>query len=195
MAARLRLCRFYPFIRSTSLNLLTYAKWIPALIFFNDQVGELAIVGGPSMYPYLNEGFDRTLTKDICWVSKLSPSFSPKFFTSPSSATGLKRGMVISLRSPSQPEVYAIKRVVGLPGDTVVTRKPYPTPTALVPAGHIWVEGDNARWSLDSNTYGPVPLNLVKGRVTWVVWPWRNWGAIRWAEWRSKTVVFKGPED
>ncbi len=34
-----------------------------------------------------------------------------------------------------------------------------------VPAGHVWVQGDNLAHSLDSRVYGPVPLALVKGRV------------------------------
>ena len=51
-----------------------------------------------------------------------------------------------------------------------------------LPPQHIWVEGDNqaeeARWSLDSRTYGPVPVGLVVGRVERVVWPWGRRGEI-----------------
>lgn len=53
----------------------------------------------------------------------------------------------------------AIKRVVALEGDEVVTKKPYPFMTEVVPQGHVWVEGEHPeseRWSMDSNCYGPV---------------------------------------
>lgn len=204
MVFRHQLRTHTPFIRSTTHKLLVFTTWIPALIFFNDHIGEHAFIEGPSMYPYINADHNRSLSQDICWVSKLPPSFFLWPFTKNNqnnqnskddSQAGLKRGMIVSFRSPNHPEVYAIKRVIALPGDTVVTRKPYPVERAVVPDGHMWVEGDNGRMSLDSNTYGPVPVNLVEGRLTWVVWPWRSWGRIRWWEWRCKTVVVKGPDD
>eukprot|EP00965_Chrysotila_dentata_P191439 6174528-Pleurochrysis_carterae.AAC.2 len=40
-----------------------------------------------------------------------------------------------------------------------------------VPKGHIWVEGDNANNSNDSNTFGPVAAGLVEARVEAKVWP------------------------
>ncbi|KAJ0610820.1 putative signal peptidase I [Helianthus annuus] len=40
-----------------------------------------------------------------------------------------------------------------------------------VPEGHCWVEGDNSAFSSDSRTYGPIPLGLIRGRVTHVIWP------------------------
>lgn len=97
-------------------------------------------------------------------------------------------------RSPSNPEVESVKRVIGLEGDIVFTRKPYPYPHATVPSGHIWVEGDgghNGKDSLDSNYYGPISMNLVTGRVTYALWPWRTFGPINWWEWKPKTRVIK----
>lgn len=58
----------------------------------------------------------------------------------------------------------AIKRVVALEGDTVITKAPYPFATEKVPPGHVWVEGDHPesdRWSNDSNHYGPVSATLA----------------------------------
>lgn len=34
-----------------------------------------------------------------------------------------------------------------------------------IPQGHVWLEGDNKARSLDSKTYGPVPIGLTEGRV------------------------------
>ena len=97
-------------------------------------------------------------------------------------------------RSPLHPEVEAVKRVIGLEGDVVFTRKPYPYQHATVPSGHIWVEGDGGhggKSSLDSNYYGPISMNLVTGRVTYALWPWRSAGPINWWEWKPKTKVIK----
>lgn len=49
-----------------------------------------------------------------------------------------------------------------------------------VPLGHCWVEGDNARRSTsDSNKLGPIPLALVTGRVTRIVWPPARFGRMQ----------------
>jgi len=63
---------------------------------------------------------------------------------------------LVADRSPKDPEKMLIKRVIGIEGDTVFTRPPYPFKTAVVPVGHVWVEGDDGVHSIDSNTYGPV---------------------------------------
>jgi inner membrane protease subunit 2 len=92
------------------------------------------------------------------------------------------------------PEVEVVKRVIGLEGDIVYTRAPYPYPTAKVPEGHIWVEGDggaNGKQSLDSNTYGPVSMSLVTGKITHVLWPWASFGRVNYEDWRGKTKVIK----
>jgi hypothetical protein len=35
----------------------------------------------------------------------------------------------------------------------------------VVPKGHVWLEGDNPSWSIDSRVYGPVPVNMVEGKL------------------------------
>lgn len=77
----------------------------------------------------------------------------------------------------------SVKRVIGLEGDVVHTRKPYPTPYVRVPPGHMWVEGDAGEGkSLDSNTYGPVSIGLVTGQLTHILLPWEKAGRVRWWE-------------
>ena len=41
----------------------------------------------------------------------------------------------------------------------------------VVPQGHVWVEGDNPLFSIDSRHYGPVTLENVCGRVIYRLWP------------------------
>ena len=76
-------------------------------------------------------------------------------------------------RSPTDPTKQVGKRVIALEGDEVITRPPYPRPREVVPFGHVWVEGDNAdpRRTIDSNWFGPVPKNLIIGKVSALVWP------------------------
>ncbi|CAE7028302.1 Mitochondrial inner membrane protease subunit 2 [Pyrenophora teres f. teres] len=52
----------------------------------------------------------------------------------------------------------------------------------VVPYGHVWLEGDNARSSLDSNFFGPVSKGLVQGKAVrvWSGWfGWRHVGDAR----------------
>lgn len=87
-----------------------------------------------------------------------------------------------------------IKRVIALEGDEVTTRSPYPFPSAIVPPGAVWVEGDNveSRKTLDSHWYGAIPRSLIVGQVRAVVWPWRKRGRIREEHWRESERVVKG---
>lgn len=91
-------------------------------------------------------------------------------------------------RSPANSKHIAIKRVVGLPGDRITTREPCMKPTQIVPFNHVWVEGDaeDPRRSLDSNTYGPVSISLITGRVFAVLGPRMRW--LNWMDWEDGKV-------
>ena len=166
-------------------------------------------INGPSMYPYLNNSFNEDQKKDICWIKKWDP------------VGNLQRGMIVSFRfvfsllSPSRLSLYefirhlklnsilwnrspttgaiAVKRVIALEGDSVQTRSPYPVPTAEVPPGHVWVEGDNrdGNKTLDSMHYGPISINLIEGQITHVLWPWKSAGPISWWQFKGRTKVYK----
>ena len=102
--------------------------------------------------------------------------------------------MVLTIRSPTNPERYAVKRITALEGDTVITKAPYPFARENVPLGHVWIEGDqkDGNKTMDSNRVGPVSKSLIVGRVEGVVWPWRKAGRIRWEDWEGSDRVLVG---
>ena len=50
----------------------------------------------------------------------------------------------------------------------------------VVPTGHVFVLGDNRQNSADSRTWGPVPIENVKGRITGIWWSSAEPTGIRW---------------
>ena len=101
-----------------------------------------------------------------------------------------RRGEVIVFRYPLDPTRDFVKRVVGLPGETVeihrgtvkidgvALEEPYLVgrdfsslgPT-LVPQESYFVIGDNRNGSSDSRHWGPVPLENIVGKVLVRYWP------------------------
>jgi inner membrane protease subunit 2 len=72
--------------KTTALNLIGFATWIPVVACFNLYVAELSMVDGPSMYPLMNDGKDSTLRRDVILNYKWSPQ------------KDLQRGMIVALR-------------------------------------------------------------------------------------------------
>jgi signal peptidase I len=155
---------------------------IPALLlvlFINVFVAEAALVEeGPSMQPNLYRG-DRVMTEKVSYR-----------FGAP------RRGDVVIVQRPA-PEVSLIKRVVALPGEVVEVRQghvlidgeaieePWVTyfggpdyGPARVPAGHVFVLGDNRPDSRDSREIGAVPLSDVRGHAVFVYWPLAHMRAV-----------------
>ena len=119
---------------------------------------------------------------------------------------GIGRGdIVVFARPPNEecggaPVKDLVKRVIGLPGDTVssvngrvdINGRPLAEPwlppgTATypvnsdeaydlthpykVPAGYYYVMGDNRTESCDSRYWGPIPRSLIVGKVVMRIWP------------------------
>lgn len=124
-----------------------------------------AIVYGSSMSPGLNNGDHILIEPWSYWLSKVH------------------RGDIVVLQDPLDPSTNYIKRVIGLPSDTIEfingyiwingnqLSEPYAIKDTLnrhteyVKNDHYFVLGDNRPCSLDSREFGQVPINYLCGRV------------------------------
>lgn len=144
-------------------------------------------VKGASMEPTFASG-------DYIFTSKITYKFrSPE------------RGDVIVFRSPKNPDIDYIKRIIGLPGDQIliqngivnVNGKPIhesyiASSTNLwdggfvsegvsitIPGNELFVMGDNRQRSSDSREFGSIPVESVIGQVFYRYFPSSKMGEIR----------------
>jgi signal peptidase I len=144
---------------------------------------------GPSMLPTFNKQGDVALLEHVSvWAGRI------------------RTGDVVVAKSVLNPRHIVCKRVLASAGERVpdssyrgplktvrnnpkdwyrhvftlsLLYKPRGRWLVQVPAGHVWLQGDNTCNSTDSREYGPVPYALLRGRVTLKVWPLSQFGLIR----------------
>ncbi|KAF3904717.1 hypothetical protein ABW20_dc0100159 [Dactylellina cionopaga] len=139
-------------------------SWLPVAIFFFDNIYHVSWVSGRSMYPTFLPDSNAGV-RDLILLKKWNAK------------KDLRRGEVVVYRSPVDPEITAIKRVVGLEGDVVITKQPFPLGEVVIPRNHVWVEGDDIH-SHDSNHFGAISAHLIQAKVTHIVWPFSRVGAV-----------------
>ncbi|HEY5096718.1 MAG TPA: signal peptidase I [Acidimicrobiales bacterium] len=170
-----------------------WLEWVAVVVFalvlafgVRTYVAQMFFIPSGSMLPTLQVG-DRIV------VDKLSYDLH-----------GIHRGDVVVFRRPPLEQADypdLVKRVIGLPGDTIAAvggqvtidgrplaepwlprpaplTLPSPAPYAFnlthpytVPAGHYFVMGDNRTNSEDSRYFGPIPTSLIVGKMAFVAWP------------------------
>ncbi len=156
-------------------------------------------VEGSSMSPTLAGGQYLVVDQvsyfklDVERLSRIVPFWDaagsdPKFAFDPPT-----RGEIIVFRFPEDPTKDFVKRVVGLPGETVEVRsgtvhidgtplrEPYLERVDRSSARRLalrekeyYVIGDNRRNSNDSRAWGVVPEANIVGRVWLIYWPWED---------------------
>lgn len=109
-----------------------------------------------------------------------------------------ERGDVIIFRPPTNPEKDYIKRVIGLPGETVAIREGYvhvdgrrleesyiaqvnqraSWGPSVVGQGEYFVLGDNRPNSSDSRSWGMLPRENIIGKAWLSYWPPQEWGLV-----------------
>jgi signal peptidase I len=138
-----------------------------------------SIVVGSSMEPSLQNGERLIVNKAIY------------HFEEP------QRGDVIIFHSPADYQTDYIKRVIGLPGDTIritggvvyVNGTPltenyieappnYSYGPFVVPPDNYFVLGDNRTNSNDSHTGWTVPAQSIIGKAWLSIWPPGDWGIV-----------------
>jgi signal peptidase I len=148
---------------------------VPAILialFINVYIAEAAeIEAGPSMQPNLYAGY-RVMTEKISY-----------YLHEP------RRGDIVVVERPEN-EGNLIKRVMGLPGETIEVRdghtyidglpveEPWVVyfgghdiPPTAIPKDHVFVMGDNRPVSRDSRDIGAVTVDSIIGRAWFVYWP------------------------
>jgi len=146
-------------------------------------VGEPYVIPTGSMVPTIDIG-DRVIAEKLTFRFARQP----------------RAGDVVVFSDPADRHPQLIKRVIATEGQTVDIRdnavyvdgkrlqEPYThgkpttpgtvTTPLVVPAGRVWLMGDNRTNSADSRYFGSQPLSAVRGRAFWTYWPPRAFGAL-----------------
>ena len=158
--------------------LITLALAVAIFLVLQTTI-QSSIVDGSSMLPGLENGQRLIVNKAVY------------HFTSP------ERGDIIIIHPPVAPQRQWVKRVIGLPGDTIEVKKglvyvnnipleePYikaPPQYTLapyeVPADNYFVMGDNRNNSTDSHYRWTVTRENIVGEVWLRIWPLNDWGIV-----------------
>ena len=149
-----------------------------AFLVVNALIGRFRIEQ-VSMQPNLHEG-------EYVIVDKVSYAFRQP-----------ERGEIVVLKNPNPGQPDLIKRIIGLPGETIDVHggqvsvngesltEPYikqpmasDFPAKQLQADQYFVMGDNRNNSEDSRRFGPRPLEDIVGRAWIIYWPPTDWQVL-----------------
>ncbi|MGJ3238378.1 MAG: signal peptidase I [Anaerolineae bacterium] len=150
--------------------------------------------------------FDMAVPRSLVDGSSMQPTFedTERLIVSRVHYLAMRpdRGDIVVFNSvnPNEPDVMLIKRVLGMPGETVEFRdqrlyingvlfdEPYTAetctefrcPDSITELGsdEYYVLGDNRNVSQDSRRFGAIPIDNVVGRVVFRYWPLQRIGII-----------------
>lgn len=126
-----------------------------------------------------------------------------------------ERGDVIVFHNPLEPQEDYIKRVIGLPGDTIAIQNqqvlingepleetfPHEQIAAYAPQfgpvvvdpDHLFVMGDNRNNSKDSREFGALDEDLIVGKAWLRIWPLHHFGLVPHYDLDPAGVAALGP--
>jgi signal peptidase I len=170
-------------------------------VFFVQPV----VVEGTSMLPQLNDG-ERLLVNKLVYYKIQSVSWGH-----------IERGDIVVFWFPNDPDKSYVKRVIGLPGETVELRngKVYingvelneeyidvehnqslPSwPPKKVEEHHYFVMGDNRDNSSDSRYWGLVPEKYIYGKAFFRYWKPSNAGFLEHGDYNSDVPSASKPAE
>lgn len=168
---------------------------IVVFILFGVFAVQPVVVEGTSMVPQLQDG-ERLLVNKLVYYKIQSVSWGH-----------IERGDIVVFWYPEDPDKSFVKRVIGLPGETVEVRdgrvfidgselkedyldtehnQSLPTwPAKRVEKHYYFVMGDNRDNSLDSRYWGLVPEKYIYGKAFFRYWKPQNMGFLEHGEYQK----------
>jgi signal peptidase I len=177
----------------TSTNPAT-VRWLDLRAWVRDVV--ISVVIAAIVIVFLYQPVKVEGTSMMPWLTDQERIFVNKFVYR---FGDIQRGDIVVFWFPLDPSKSYIKRVVGLPGDTVeiergaliVNGKRVPEPYVpeqyrdymnsgplKVEPDHYYVLGDHRNASNDSRTWGQVERKRIYGKAVFVYWPLDKFGVL-----------------